>query len=147
LKTQPGQSDLAAFNVGAVGGVGAGVGAGNYFVRAVSASQCGLSRPTVEQPISIGGPVPDAPTMLTATHGPGGVTFTWAGAAAGAAATHYVVEAGLAPGTSAIKFPVGATPSLTVPEVPSGTTFVARVRGANASGIGAPSAEVVVTVP
>jgi hypothetical protein len=53
----------------------------------------------------------------------------------------YVIDAGVAPGTTIVSLPAGTGTSFTVPGVPSGTFYV-RVRAVNASGSGPASNEV-----
>lgn len=75
------------------------------------------------------------------------VDLAWHDAAYSPPATSYVLEIGSVSGAADIGIvALGADRALTVPAVPPGRYFV-RVRGANATGQGAPSPEVVVTVP
>jgi hypothetical protein len=142
----PGQSDLLVTDLGAVTGIGATIGDGQYAVRVTPQSPCGVGQESEEAVLTLGGATPAAPTNLTAVPGPGGVMFTWTPPASGPAPTHYVLEAGVLPGTTVVNVPVGATPTIVVPNVPPGQ-FVARVRSVNASGAGAASAEITFTVP
>ncbi len=89
---------------------------------------------------------PAAPTNLRAVTDGFNVQFTWSApsVAAGGAATSYILEAGVSPGTTIVTIPVNTTSYLAA-AVPPGTFYV-RVRGVNAAGTGAPSAEVVLTV-
>ena len=75
------------------------------------------------------------------------VTLSWAIDASRSIATEQVVEAGFAPGETAVRLPVaaGAT-SFAVAGVPPGRYFV-RIRSVNGTGVGAPSNEVIVDVP
>ncbi len=88
--------------------------------------------------------VPGAPSTFAVTNVPGGMLLTWRAAGAGGAPTAYLFEAGLTTGTTFLSLPVGA-PSLFVPGAPPGTYFV-RVRGVNAAGTGAASAELTLRV-
>lgn len=94
---------------------------------------------------SLGGTAgsPGPPQTLRLSQNGGSVQFTWAVPLRGVA-TGYVLEAGLAPGSTFGTLPV-ATTTLTVPGVPPGTYFV-RVRGTNAAGVGAASNEVTLRV-
>lgn len=75
------------------------------------------------------------------------VDLAWQDAVYSPPATSYVLEIGTAPGIADLgTVPLGATHALTVPVAPPGRYFV-RLRGVNATGPGAPSPEVVVTVP
>ena len=89
---------------------------------------------------------PAAPTNLRAVTDGFNVQFTWTAPslASGGGATSYILEAGVSPGTTIVTIPVNATSHLAA-GVPPGTFYV-RVRGVNAAGTGAPSAEVVLTV-
>ncbi|HMF96578.1 MAG TPA: S8 family serine peptidase [Vicinamibacterales bacterium] len=87
---------------------------------------------------------PGAPAGLVASVFGPTVVLTWS---AGGGATTYVLEAGsFSGGTDAIVFDTGsAATSFVAASVAPGRYFV-RVRGANASGTGAPSNEVVIVV-
>lgn len=87
---------------------------------------------------------PGAPSGLAAVAQGFTVKLAWTPSAEGTAATSYVLEAGGAPGTTAVSLPVGTT-SLTVPGVAPGVYFL-RVRGVNAYGVGPPSSEVTLIV-
>ena len=60
--------------------------------------------------------------------------------------TSYLLEAGTAPGLSNIAVLPVASTSFSVGGVPPGVYYL-RVRGVNASGVGAPSAELRLVVP
>jgi hypothetical protein len=93
-------------------------------------------------------PRPPRVEALSATVNGPAVTLTWTNGASQALATHLIVEAGSASGLTdlaRIAVPTGRS-SLVVPHVPSGTYFV-RVRSANATGEGAASNEITVSVP
>jgi glucose/arabinose dehydrogenase len=89
-------------------------------------------------------PPPSAPGNLQATVSGRTVTLAWTGVAG---ATQYRIEAGSQPGASNIAvFDTGSTATtLTVSGVPDGSYYV-RVRAVGASGVSAPSGEVLVTV-
>ena len=77
----------------------------------------------------------------------GRAALRWTLPAHSPAATGHVLEAGTAPGLSNLgTLSLGPAGTLSVPAVPPGMYFV-RVRAQNATGVGAASNEVVVTVP
>ena len=89
---------------------------------------------------------PLAPS-LTASESGSRVDLQWTLPVHSPAATRYVVEVGSATGLSNLgTLELGPLPTLLVPTVPPGT-YVVRVRAANATGVGAASNEVVLTVP
>jgi hypothetical protein len=117
--------------------------AGNYFVRVRAANACGMSAPSNETLVAIGGCAPPPPpTAFAFTRSGNLVTLGW-NPAAGANA--YVLEVGSAAGLSNIlvtplpgsPFSAGAPPR----------TYYARLRARNACGAGSPSNEIVVVVP
>jgi phosphatidylserine/phosphatidylglycerophosphate/cardiolipin synthase-like enzyme len=124
---------------------------GVYYVRIRSISPGGPNDASLEMPIGVGvpvpGPAPAAPGNLSASVSGSNVTLRWAPSApADAMPTHYVLEAGMAPGASnAAVMPVGPQTTLSVGAVPSGRYYV-RVRSANGTSLSAPSNEIVVTV-
>jgi hypothetical protein len=87
---------------------------------------------------------PGQPLLFTATSAASVVTFAWIAPFDGGAPTSYLVEAGLAPGTTALTLPATGL-GLTVPGAPPGRFFV-RVRAVNAFGAGPPSDEVALTI-
>jgi hypothetical protein len=89
---------------------------------------------------------PASPTNLRARTTGFTTTFFWNASTTSnaAAATSYVLEAGVAPGHTAVSFPVNDT-SFTVAGVPVGTFYI-RVRGVNAFGAGPASTEYVLRV-
>jgi hypothetical protein len=82
---------------------------------------------------------PGAPTAFGARAARFNVTFSWGSPLTDGDATSYVIEAGLAPGTTFISLPEPGT-SRTVNDVPPGRYFL-RVRGVNEFGTGPPSTE------
>lgn len=74
------------------------------------------------------------------------VTLTWSLTDASPQASNYRIEAGYAPGATALSIDLGAATSVTIPGVPRGRYYV-RLRAVNYSGVSAPSNEVVIDVP
>jgi hypothetical protein len=90
-------------------------------------------------------PGPEAPQRVTASVVNATVTLGWQPGVP-PAATGFVVEAGTSFGASDVGvFPVGPATGATGTLSPG--TYYTRVRGVNASGTGAASSEVIVTVP
>ncbi|MGD9906022.1 MAG: carboxypeptidase regulatory-like domain-containing protein, partial [Vicinamibacterales bacterium] len=87
---------------------------------------------------------PGAPVSLRATSTAFTVQISWAESGSGGVTTSYVLEAGFAPGTTAVTLPVAST-SLTVPGVAPGTYYL-RVRAVNALGTSPPSNEVALMI-
>jgi hypothetical protein len=89
---------------------------------------------------------PAAPGNLQASGSGFTVTFRWSAPTTmfASAATSFLLEAGLSPGTTLVSMPVSAT-SITIPNVPPGTFYV-RVRGVNAFGAGPPTPDYVLRV-
>ncbi|MEZ5290330.1 MAG: hypothetical protein R2745_04550 [Vicinamibacterales bacterium] len=85
--------------------------------------------------------VPAAPTLQASASG-STVSASW-NAVGGA--TAYRVEAGITPALMLAGYDIGPLTSFTLPNVPQGTYYL-RVRARNASGLGAPSNVVGVTV-
>jgi hypothetical protein len=83
---------------------------------------------------------PAAPTLGPPVVSGLNVTLSWSNVGA----TQYFVQAGLAPGQTLVEFPVGAATTLPA-SGPAGTYYV-RVVGADATGRGPASNEVVVTL-
>jgi hypothetical protein len=86
---------------------------------------------------------PGAPTNFRASVNGSTAQFTWTPptpSTTGLPAS-YIIDAGVAPGTTIVSLPAGSGTSFTVPSVPPGTFYV-RVRAVNASGSSGPSNEV-----
>jgi endonuclease/exonuclease/phosphatase family metal-dependent hydrolase len=89
---------------------------------------------------------PGPPEGLASTVSGHTAAFVWQPPSTGGVPASYVLEASLSPGGPLIaSMPVVGT-TLDVPNVPNGVYYV-RVRALNASGVSAPSHEVVVVVP
>ena len=123
--------------------------AGVFVVRIVAIGPCGAGVPSNPVVLGVGGALmpPGEPLDFIAEVIGNTVAFSWAPPATGGAAAGYVLEAGSGPGGLAdiARVPLAAT-SASAAGVPSGTYFI-RVRGVNAAGAGAASAEVQVVVP
>lgn len=146
----PGASDLANFSTGSAATTftAAGVGAGTYYVRVLSAATGVVSAPSTEIAFTVGtcGTAPNAPTNLQAVINGSTVVFTWTAPAAGCAPVSYLLQAGSSSGSNNIaNAPVNGT-TLTATGVANGTYYV-RVVSLNAVGPSVPSNEVVVTLP
>lgn len=87
---------------------------------------------------------PGAPSGFDVQNVAGGARLTWTAPSSGGSPASYVVEAGLAPGTTFVTLPAPTT-SLFIPGIPPGTFFL-RVRGVNGAGAGAASTELVLRV-
>ena len=151
--SSPGLSNLASFSTGtpAVGYSATGVPSGTYFVRVRARSGAGLSPPSNEIVITVGGGgcagAPGAPMNLGASVIGNAVTLTWAPPSGGCPVTSYVIEAGSSPGLSNLASFSTGSPALGFSStgVPAGTYFV-RVRATTSTGTGAASNEVLVMV-
>ena len=124
---------------------------GLYYVRVRAVGTDGIPGPASNEiTVRVGpgtcGSAPAAPLNLSNLVNGNQVALNWNPAAEGDAATTYIVEAGSTPGLSnVVVFDTGsATPALSA-VAPNGT-YYARVRGANACGVGAASNQVCVLV-
>ena len=89
--------------------------------------------------------LPGAPVRLASAVNRSAVSFRWNRPLTGGAVTDYVLEAGVAPGTTFYTVSVGLTTAVSVPNVGNGRYYV-RIRARNANGAGLPSKEVTVSV-
>jgi len=119
--------------------------AGTYYARVRAVNAVGQSVPSPETSVTVvePSPIPGPPGNFSATTSGTAVSLTWTASSVGEAASHYLIEAGSAPGLANLASIDTASPltSLSVPNVPAGTYWI-RVRGANAAGTGAPSQDV-----
>jgi len=137
----PGMSDVATVSVGNTTSFSANVSAGSYYVRVKAVNDLGESDPTPDLELRAPGS-PNAPTYFMASGEGSTVDLRWT-APPGVAPTEYIIEAGSAPGRSDLAvLRVGNVVRFST-QAPPGVYYV-RVRGVNASGVGAASNEVVV---
>jgi uncharacterized repeat protein (TIGR03803 family) len=129
------------------------VPAGVYFVRVLAQNASGVSAPSNEIVVTVGGGgggcnlAPAVPTGLATAASGSTVTLSWQTPASGCAPTSYIIQAGSAPGLSNLaNFSTGnAATSYSANGVGAGTYYV-RVLGANAAGASGPSPDVQLVV-
>ena len=147
--TAPGLANITTQQLGPVPEIVVpGVPPGVYWVRVLAKNGCGISAPSSNYPllVDVETAAPLEPLGFTGTASGGVVQLSWVEPPY-LTPTSYLLEAGTAPGLSniAVGVPVAST-SFSVPGVPPGVYYL-RVRGVNASGVGAPSAELRLVVP
>jgi len=145
--TRPQSADVGVFDTGSSTAASTPAKPGVYFIRVAAGNGCGLGTPSNEVGVVVGPPVPGPPAGVGATvEVDRRVIVSWRPSSAGGAPTHYVVEAGSAPGLAnlAVLYTTGAPTSLAV-TAPPGLYYV-RVRAVNAYGVSVPSDEVVLLV-
>lgn len=137
----PGATELATIRLPNTTRFSATAPTGLYYLTVVARNAYGASMPSNEIAVQAGCvAAPPAPGPLTSTTAGSTVALAW-GAAATAAS--YTLEAGQAPGSSALgSIPVGPRTSFST-SAPLGTYYV-RVRAANACGVSGTSNEVAV---
>ena len=136
--TAPGLADITTFQTTATGIAVPGVPTGQYFVRVRSTNAVGTSAATSDLTINVGCTPPVAPATFTASASNRTVSLNWTLAPG---STRTIIEAGYAPGATALTIPVSApTAGVAFPGVPPGTYYV-RTRGVNACGQGTASVE------
>jgi hypothetical protein len=150
-----GRVDLANFDTGspATTLTAPGVPPGTYYVRVRSKNSAGVSGPSNETVVNVGGgggscgAAPNPPTNLSTSSSGSTVTLEWAAPAGGCAPTAYVIEAGSSPGLSNLaNFSTGNTSTVfTAGGVGNGRYYV-RVRSTTAAGTSAPSNEATLIV-
>ena len=148
----PGLSDIAAFDTqsAATTALVPGVPPGTYFVRVRTRTFAGLSDPSNEITVRVGGQTGQDLTCLPPAP-PTGVGFAVRGSVvslrwkASSQATSYVIEAGLAPDASDVYVgDVGNLTSMQAAAAPG--HYYVRVRARGACGISPPSTEIDLTV-
>lgn len=121
--------------------------AGTYFTRVRAVNACGASGPSTEVPVTLTcSATAVVPANLSVSTAGGVATFRWSGPTG---ATGYRLRVGSVQGGSDVAdISLGMVTALNVPlaGVPSRAYFV-RVVAESACGVGAPSNEVVLTVP
>ena len=146
--TASGLSDAATTTLPAsLTSISGTVPGGTFFLRVQAVNACGTSGPSGEVFMTMGAPdpLPAAPTNVTASVSGSTVSLTWTAPAG--PVTGYVLEGGTALGLANIgAIQVGAVTSFTIPGAPAGV-YAVRVRAVTSAGSGAPSSDVVVTVP
>jgi lysophospholipase L1-like esterase len=148
-----GRTDLANFDTGSVATtfVATGVPAATYYVRIRSRNSVGVSAPSNEVTLVVATSgctaPPGAPTNLLGGVTGSTVTLSWTAPAGGCAPTSYVIQAGSIVGASDLaNFDNRSlATAFTATGVDAGQYYV-RVRATGASGVGAASNEVTVTV-
>jgi uncharacterized repeat protein (TIGR03803 family) len=150
--SSPGQSNLANSGTGSSSPTitATGVPAGTYYVRVLAQDAGGVSAPSNEIVVTVGGGCnipPAVPTGLSASASGSDVTLSWQTPAVGCPPTAYIIQAGSAPGQSNLaNFSTGNTnTTFSASGVGAGQYYV-RVLGANAAGVSGPSADVLLTV-
>lgn len=147
IGTRPGLSNLGSF--WPTGNTFEPVPPGVYFVRFRRANVAGESEPSLDTQVVVGG-VPSPPDRagdIRAAIVRRTVAMSWAPPAGPTAADYYVIEAGLAARTTALRLRTAdKQPQYVVHDVPPGAYFV-RVRAANALGEGVASRDTRIVVP
>lgn len=149
-----GLADLANFDTGSTAPTltALNVPAGAYYVRVRARNSVGMSGPSNEIVLVVGGGgacngAPGAPAGLTATSSGSTVSLNWAGPSGGCAPQSYYIEAGSAPGRNDLAdFSAGnPSTSFTAGGVGNGTYYL-RVRSWTPAGKSAPSNEATLVV-
>lgn len=134
----PGSSNIGVFPTSTPALAVAGVPTGQYFVRVRSTNPAGTSAATSDLTLNVGCSPPAAPATFTASAAGQTVTLNWS-VATGTTST--LIEAGYAPGATALSIPVTAPQAgAAFAGVPPGTYFV-RTRAFNACGQSTASVE------
>ncbi|MCA1583444.1 MAG: PQQ-dependent sugar dehydrogenase [Acidobacteria bacterium] len=141
--SQPGSSNLLVSQTSQTAFAANGVVNGTYYVRVRAANAGGLSVASGEIIVNVGCVVGlSAPTGYMHQVGPSFASLSW-NPVSGAAG--YRVEAGSGPGLANLGTFLAQSPALAGQVVPG--TYYARVRAFNACGVGAATADRVITVP
>lgn len=128
----------------------ANVPVGTYYVRVRTRAASGISGPSNEVVVTVGGTCaapPGQPTGLSGSSSGSSVTLMWLAPAGGCPVTDFVIEAGTSSGLSNLaNFSTGSTATtFTASGVANGTYYV-RVRARNAAGTSAASNEATIAV-
>ena len=119
---------------------------GTYYLRLRAANARGTSPATGDVVVAVGGSAcaasVDPPSDLVASMSGNQVTLSWT-PPPGGAVDSYRIEAGAAPGATAVQVPVSGTDDSFTTDVPPGAWFV-RVRAVGPCGTSQPSNEVTV---
>jgi hypothetical protein len=138
-----GASNIGTFGVGAGPSFAATAAPGAYFARLRAAGPCGVSAPSRDTVITVGGVTPPPAPVVEAQVAGSTVTVTWT---AVQGAISYQLDAGSGPLMSDVAaMPTGGT-SLVANTVPSGTYYL-RVHAVAGGGLRSTSRELVVVVP
>lgn len=141
----PGAEDRAVLNVGRRTNLVTAAPPGTYFVRVAGTNNCGRGPASNEVVLQVGAPPPGPPRNLQVTVSAGIATLTWDPPVTGGPVSFYRLEAGSAPGLANLAVTnTGATGFVAPPVVPG--VYHVRVRAGSASGLGAPTPDVVVTI-
>jgi hypothetical protein len=108
------------------------------------AAAAGANTPGINFDLAPRAGVPGAPTGVVFSPHPQGVLIAWRPPENGGVASTYLLEAGLAPGSTAVSFAV-VVPQFLAVGAPPGRYFV-RIRALNASGTGPASAEATLVI-
>lgn len=144
----PGAADLSSLATGTVATTFVATAPpGIYFLRVLAVAGTVVGPPSGDVTVFVTdgpgpcGPIPGAPTGLTATQAGSDLLLTWSAPATGPVET-YVIEVGTGPGlTNVASLDTGTTAtSFMRSGIPPGVYFI-RVRARNACGVGLPSNE------
>ena len=142
--TAQGLANLGSASTTATSLAVSGVPTGQYFVRVRARNAVGTSVPSADVIATVGCTAPAPPSTFATVVSGNVVTFDW-NVAAGTMST--VIDAGSAPGATALSTPFAApTAGIAVPGIPAGTYYV-RARALNGCGTSTASVERTVVVP
>jgi hypothetical protein len=122
---------------------------GSYALRLTAVNACGASPLGADTSVTVGGPelaVPDVPIDLAQQVAGRSATLTWSAPTTGGPATRYVIEVVSGGGQLLLALDTGNVSTVfTHGHVPPGA-YIVRVRGVNASGAGAATNTITVTI-
>lgn len=138
LGTVPVNAPATSFTAG-------GVPAGTYYLRMRAQNALGVSAPTAERTLVVGGcSIPSAPPAFTGSANGQQVAMQWTAPAG--VVQGYRLVAGSAPGASNLaSVDLPATPTAFAATAPYGTYYL-RVHATNVCGVSAPSPEITLVV-